>query len=80
MRLFYTHGGVFLTMSIKQQKDPHQTSRDLLKTNTRVPKSVIGQYDELEGQLKKLGIEIKPHYTLLPIFGGGPFIKVNKRS
>ena len=67
-------------MITKQQKDPHQTSRDLLKTNTRVPKSVIEQYDELEGQLKKLGIDIKPRYTLSPIFGGGPFIKGQKRS
>ena len=65
-------------MSTKQQKDPHQTSRNLLKTNTRVPKSVIGQYDELEGQLKKLGIEIKPRYTLPPIFGGAPVRKRTK--
>ena len=67
-------------MSTKQQKDPHQTSRDLLKTNTRVPKSVIGQYDELEGQLKKLGIEIKPCYTLSPIFGGGFIVKEQKHG
>ena len=47
-------------MSTKQQEDPHQTSRDLLKTNTRVPKSVTEQYNELEEQLEKLGIDIKP--------------------
>ena len=62
-------------MSTKQKEDPNKTSRDLLKTNTRVPKSVIEQYNELEGQLEKLGIDIKPRYTLSPIFGGIPFTK-----
>ena len=62
-------------MSTKQKEDPHQTSRDLIKNNTRTPKSIIEQYNELEGQLEKLGIDIKPRYTLPPIFGGFPFTK-----
>ncbi len=62
-------------MSTKQKEDPHKTSRDLIKNNTQTPKSIIEQYNELEGQLEKLGIDIKPRYTLPPIFGGGPFIK-----
>ena len=62
-------------MSTKQKEDPHKTSRDLLRNNTQTPKSIIEQYNELEGQLEKLGIDIKPCYTLPPIFGGGPFIK-----
>ena len=69
-------------MSTKQKEDPYKASKGLLKTNTRVSKSIIDQYNELEAQLEKLGIDIQPPgYTLSPPLGGpGPTIKGYKQN
>lgn len=44
--------------------------KQLLRKNPNVSKSVVVQYSRLEKQLKNLGVDTKPRYTLSPPLGG----------
>ena len=42
----------------------YKTPEELLKTNPKVSRSVVQEYDELKKQLEKLGVDTEAHYTL----------------
>lgn len=51
-------------------KPAYETRDELLKNNPKISKSAVEQYHKLEEQLKKLGVDTKPRYTLSPPLGG----------
>ena len=40
-----------------------------LANNPKVAKSVVLQYQKVEKELQKLGVDTRPHYTLSPPLG-----------
>jgi len=47
-----------------------ERAEKLIAQNPKVSKSVVTQHLELEARLRKLGIQIRPSYTLSPPLGG----------
>ena len=58
-------------MSQKQTVSP-SSLKDKLKRNTKINRSTVAAHEELERELKKLGVEIKPSYNLEPPLGRNP--------
>ena len=42
----------------------------LLKTNPRVDVRLVRQFEQLERQLERLGVDLRPSYSLQPPLGG----------
>ena len=61
---FCSHAGVFLMAGTKVSKTKKINRDELIKNNPRLSKTVINQYDALERQLEKLGVDTQPRYTL----------------
>ena len=45
--------------------------RDVLEGNAQVDRTVVASYKRLERDLRRLGIEVRPRYTLEPPLGSG---------
>ena len=45
--------------------------RDVLERNAKVDRTVVASYKRLERDLRRLGIEVRPRYTLEPPLGSG---------
>ena len=43
----------------------------ILERNTKVDRAVVASYKRLERELKRLGVEVRPRYTLEPPLGSG---------
>ena len=54
----------------KPEETAAETANETLENNSNVSKSVVAQYRELERDLKRLGVDTRPRYTLSPPFGG----------
>ena len=54
--------------------------REVLKRNPRIDKSVVQKYQELEKKLEKLGVDMRPHYTLSPPLGDSPTRRLHNRT
>ncbi len=55
-------------MSNKESKTENANQK-ILENNSNVSTSVVTQYRKLEKELKELGVDTKPHYTLSPLLG-----------
>ena len=45
---------------------------DVLRRNPKIDAAVVAAHERLEGELKRLGVEIKPRYGIEPPFGQRP--------
>lgn len=45
---------------------------DVLRRNPKIDAAVVAAHERLERELKKLGVEIKPRYSIEPPFGQRP--------
>ena len=45
--------------------------RDVLERNAKVDRTVVASYKRLERELRQLGVEVRPRYTLEPPLGSG---------
>lgn len=45
---------------------------EVLRRNPKIDVSVVAAHEQLERDLKKLGVEIKPSYNIEPPFGRRP--------
>lgn len=48
---------------------PHLDHEAVLRQNTKIDRRVVEAHERLEKKLKKLGVEIKPRYSLEPPLG-----------
>lgn len=48
---------------------PHLDHDALLRRNTKIDRRVVAAHERLEKKLLKLGVEIKPRYSLEPPLG-----------
>lgn len=53
-------------------KPPPKYREELLTRNSRIDRRVVTAYRKLEGELKDLGVQKKPGYTLEPPLGRNP--------
>ncbi len=58
-------------MSQRQIMSPSDP-KDVLERNTRINADTVAAHEKLEEDLRKLGVEIKPSYTLEPPLGRNP--------
>ena len=58
-------------MSQRQIVSPSNL-KDVLERNTRINVNTVAAHENLERNLKKLGVEIKPSYNLEPPLGRNP--------
>ncbi len=57
-----------------------QDRGDLLARNEMVNVDIVAAYEELEQELRKLGVEIKPSFKLEPPLGRNPAAPHNWRN
>ena len=50
-------------------KAPHLDKEALLRQGTKIDRQVVAAHERLERKLLKLGVEIKPRYSLEPPLG-----------
>lgn len=50
---------------------PTLDKQAVLDRNTKVDRTVVASYKRLERELKRLGVEVRPRYTLEPPLGSG---------
>ena len=55
-------------MKIDYQLTPSALRDELLRTNPKIDLALIKKADELEAELKRLGVDTKPQYQLSPAF------------
>lgn len=51
------------------RKTPHLDKKAVLRQSTKIDRRVVEAHDRLEEKLLKLGVEIKPRYSLEPPLG-----------
>ena len=54
-----------------QDTRPSLDKQDVLERNAGVDRAVVASYKRLERELRNLGVEVRPRYTLEPPLGGG---------
>ena len=58
-------------MPIQGRSKPSYDKQDSLDRNAGVDRTVVAAYKRLERELKQLGVEVRPRYTLEPPLGSG---------
>lgn len=54
-----------------ETKSPHLDKEAVLRQNKKIDRRVVAAHERLEEKLLKLGVEIKPRYSLEPPLGNG---------
>ena len=54
---------------IEDHLTPESFSKELLKRNKKVNMKTVAAHEKLEKELQKLGVEIRPRYSLEPPLG-----------
>lgn len=52
-----------------ETKSPHFDKEAVLRHNAKIDRRVVAAHERLEKKLLKLGVEIKPRYSLEPPLG-----------
>ena len=58
-------------MPSQDHSAPKLDKQDVLERNAKIDRAVVASYERLERKLKKLGVEVRPRYTLEPPLGSG---------
>ena len=56
----------------QKQTVPPLNLKDILERNPSINMDTVAAHEELEENLKKLGVEVKPSYNLEPPLGRNP--------
>lgn len=55
---------------MKTKKQLHVDQKNILKTNPQIDTKLVEKFHNLESQLNKIGIDIKPKFNIEPPLGG----------
>lgn len=58
-------------MPSQDHSAPKLDKQHVLERNANIDRAVVAAYKRLERELKKLGVDVRPRYTLEPPLGGG---------
>ena len=64
--------GVDDRSAIMDTKPPHLDKKAVLERSTKIDRQVVAAHERLEAKLLKLGVGIKPRYSLGHPLGSGP--------
>ena len=56
-------------MSAMLPKNKEEFARSILQRNRQISRAVVAQCERLEEELRKLGVDLGPHYSLSPPLG-----------
>lgn len=65
-----------------QETQDHSDAKlqaEILARNPRVSASIVAKNEELERQLRTLGVDTRPHYRLSPPLGGSTSASLDQR-
>ncbi len=63
-------GDVVVRFEMNKRNDVNLQKKEILERNKNIDVNIVNAHDKLESQLRKLGVEIKPKYSLDPPLGG----------
>jgi hypothetical protein len=49
-----------------------ENEKDIMDRNPLVDRKIVRQFSSLEAELRKIGVDVRPKYRLLPPLGTGP--------
>lgn len=58
-------------MNTKVPHDKTEFVKGILRSNPAVSREVVAQSERLEEELRKLGVDLRPRYSLSPPLGDG---------
>ncbi|MCP4987405.1 MAG: hypothetical protein GY928_15515 [Colwellia sp.] len=56
------------------KKTKHKTNKEIIHNNPKVDKSLVRNYENLERQLKKIGVDTNPKFNIEPPLGGSHYL------